>query len=334
MNLALTLTYSRIVLTPIFMFFVLLNSSNSQMYAIIIFTIASITDILDGYIARITNKVTSLGAIMDPIADKFLVTSALVVLVEKGLLASWIVVIIIFREFFISGLRIFASQRHMNISAHFSGKIKTVLQMMMVILLIARYQYAWIFVYLTLLITIYSGIEYTIKYTYFLKKNSIEDKLKRVHTLLKDKKLTISICESCTGGLLGAYLSKLPGSSVFFKGGIISYQTQIKENLLKIDREIVTKKGVVSKEVARLMSEKIKEMFNSNIGISITGIAGPTKGEGVDKDKPVGLVYIGISYNKKTHIEKFSFSGNRDMVRIRACEEALRLIEKIITEEF
>ncbi|GEM_PF-528873 len=326
-NLALALTYSRIILTPIFMLLVLSNSPYSQTWAIIVFIIASFTDLLDGYVARVTNSVTVYGAIMDPIADKFLVTSALVVLVEKGLLSSWIVVLIIFREFFISGLRIFASQQRINVSAHFSGKIKTVIQMIMIVSVIARYRYAWVLVYLTLFLTVYSGIEYTVKYTYYLKKDSIFDKLKRVHKLLKEKGITISVCESCTGGLLGAYLSRYPGSSLFFKGGIISYMTEIKKNILNIDENLIKEKGVVSEEVAIGMSRKVREMFGSDIGISITGLAGPTKGSGRDEGKPIGLVYIGLAKRETTYAREFLFSGDRESIRVKACEKALELIE-------
>ncbi len=326
-NLALALTYSRIILTPVFMLLILSNSPYSQSWAIAIFIIASVTDLLDGYVARITNSVTVYGAIMDPIADKFLVTSALVVLVEKGLLSSWIVVLIIFREFFISGLRIFASQQRINVSAHFSGKIKTVIQMAMIVSVIARYEYAWILVYLTLFLTVYSGIEYTIKYTYYLKKDSIFDKLRRIHKLLTEKRVTLSVCESCTGGLLGAYLSRYPGSSLFFKGGIISYMTEIKRSILHIDENLIEEKGVVSKEVAIEMAKKVREMFASDIGISITGLAGPTKGSGKDEDKPIGLVYIGLAREDDSYAKEFFFSGDRESIRIQACEKALELIE-------
>ncbi len=332
-NLALALTYSRIVLTPLFMFLVLSDIPNASFWAIIVFVIASGTDFLDGYVARITNSTTIFGAIMDPVADKFLVTSALVVLVEKGLLSSWIVTVIIFREFFISGLRIFASQKNINISAHFAGKIKTVFQMIMVISLIAKWEYAWVLVYTTLFLTVYSGIEYTIKYTYFIKKKSIEERLERIHELFTTHHITVSVCESCTGGLLGAYLSQRPGSSLFFKGGIISYMTEIKERVLNIDRDIIEKKGVVSKEVAKLMCDGVKEMFVSNIGISITGLAGPTKGSGVDEKKPIGLTYIGIATQKNTYIEEFHFSGGRGTIRLKACEKALELAEKLVLQE-
>ncbi len=329
---ALLLTYSRIVLTPIFMLLVLSNFPGARIWAITVFIIASLTDLLDGYIARITNSVTTLGAIMDPIADKFLVTSALVVLVEKGLLSSWIVVIIIFREFFISGLRIFASQQHINVSAHFMGKLKTVIQMVMIVSVLAQYQYAWIFVYTTLFLTVYSGIEYTIKYTYYLRTDSIYDRTKRVHKLLTERNLTISVCESCTGGLLGSYLSRLSGSSLFFKGGIISYMTEVKRGILNIDEDIIKEKGVVSKEVAYLMAKRTKDIFKSDMSISITGLAGPTKGSGKDADKPIGLVYIGFAYGENILVERFLFSGDRETVRIKSCESALRIIEENIKE--
>ncbi len=330
-NTALFITYTRIVLTPLFMYLVF---KDLQFWAIFVFVIASGTDFFDGYIARKTNSATIFGAIMDPIADKFLITSALIALVEKGLLSSWIVVLIIFREYFISGLRIFASQRNISISAHFSGKVKTVLQMSMIISLIAQYQYAFILVYLTLILTIYSGIEYTIKYTRTLKKGSIDDKLKEVHKLLLEKGLTISVCESCTGGLLGSYLSKLPKSSNFFKGGIISYMSQIKEKVLGISKDLIEEKGVVSKEVAELMCKNTREIFESDISVSITGLAGPTPGDGKDREKPIGLVYIGLINNKGyKKIQEFLFKGDRESIRKKACESALSMIKESLEKE-
>ena len=138
MNLPNKLTVLRVIMVPFFVFFMLtdVGGAANKWIALAIFVIASLTDMLDGKIARKYNLVTNFGKFMDPIADKLLVCSALICLVEKGALAAWIVIIIIGREFIISGFRLVASDKGVVIAASYWGKFKTVSQMLMVILLI------------------------------------------------------------------------------------------------------------------------------------------------------------------------------------------------------
>ncbi|MBR4027201.1 MAG: CDP-diacylglycerol--glycerol-3-phosphate 3-phosphatidyltransferase [Lachnospiraceae bacterium] len=171
MNLPNQLTILRVILIPFFVFFLL--SPNFEGYgnyiAVTIFIIASITDFLDGYLARKNNLVTNFGKFMDPLADKLLVCSALICLIEKGKLASWIVIIIISREFIISGFRLIASDNGVVIAASYWGKFKTTFQMFMVIVLILDIQTAPfpllgdIFTYIALALTIISLVDYIIK---------------------------------------------------------------------------------------------------------------------------------------------------------------------------
>ena len=141
MNLPNKLTVLRVCMVPVFVVFMLWNGfgTASKYVAAAIFILASMTDWLDGYLARKNNLVTEFGKFMDPIADKLLVCSALICLVEKGALAAWIVIIIIGREFIISGFRLVASDKGVVIAASYWGKFKTVSQMAMIIVLIADF---------------------------------------------------------------------------------------------------------------------------------------------------------------------------------------------------
>lgn len=136
MNIANKITMFRIFLIPIFMIFLIFDIDNGQFIAAAIFIIASITDYLDGYLARSMNLVTKFGKFMDPLADKLLVSAAFIALTEMGKLSSWIVVLIIAREFAITGLRVLAASEGITIAASWWGKLKTISQMVAIILLL------------------------------------------------------------------------------------------------------------------------------------------------------------------------------------------------------
>lgn len=144
-----------------------------------------------------------------------------------------------------------------------------------------------------------------------------------IGSLLVKRKFTLSVAESCTAGLLAERLTDFAGSSQFFKGGIIAYHNRIKTNYLDISKNLLEKKGAVSKEVCSQMAKAIRLKFDSSIGISITGIAGPSGGS---PKKPVGLVYIGLSDKKRTKIFDFLFSGERSKIRLQAAQKALFLL--------
>lgn len=139
MNLPNKLTMFRVILIPFFVFFVLTDHAGaaSKWIALGIFVAASLTDLLDGHIARKRNLITNFGKFMDPIADKLLVCSALICLVDIGRIYSWVVIIIIAREFVISGFRLIASDNGVVLAASYWGKFKTTFQMVMICLMIA-----------------------------------------------------------------------------------------------------------------------------------------------------------------------------------------------------
>ncbi len=165
MNLPNRLTILRIFLIPFFVFFML--SDFSKWIALIIFVVASLTDMLDGKIARKYNLVTDFGKFMDPLADKLLVCSALICLVELKRIPAWIVIAIISREFIISGFRLVAAEKQIVIAANFWGKIKTVCQMFMVILMIANIRaltlITQIMMWLSLILTVVSLMTYMVQ---------------------------------------------------------------------------------------------------------------------------------------------------------------------------
>ena len=144
-----------------------------------------------------------------------------------------------------------------------------------------------------------------------------------VGKLLKTKKLTIAVAESCTGGMLGEMITRIPGSSEYFQGGVISYSAKVKKDLLKVPQEVIKKYGEVSKEVAQLMAEGVRINCHSDIGISITGIAGPG---GATEKKKVGLVYMALADGKKTMTQKHQLFGSRQLIRLRAARRALNML--------
>lgn len=175
MNIANQLTILRIILIPFFVFFLL----NGNMWvAAPLFIIASLTDFLDGFLARKYNLVTNFGKLMDPLADKLLVTSALIGFVELGKLSSWVVIIILSREFIVSIFRAIAASEGVVIAASWWGKSKTISQMVMVILLlINNIPFEWVnfpmdtvFIYIATVLTIISGADYIIKNKSVLSK--------------------------------------------------------------------------------------------------------------------------------------------------------------------
>ncbi len=180
MNLPNKLTVLRVLMIPFFVFFMLTDVAGDagKWIALALFCIASFTDLLDGKIARKYNLVTNFGKFMDPLADKLLVSSAMICLVESGKLAAWIVIIIISREFIISGFRLVASDSGIVIAASYWGKFKTVFQMLMIIVLIMDLGGVFdtvgtVLIWAALILTIVSLIDYVAKNVQVLTKGGM-----------------------------------------------------------------------------------------------------------------------------------------------------------------
>ena len=140
-------------------------------------------------------------------------------------------------------------------------------------------------------------------------------------TLLNGK--TIATAESCTGGGVGAALTSVSGISAIYKGGVVTYTNDVKASLLNVDRDILAQNGAVSATVAKAMAENVRQLLSADIGISVTGLAGP---DGDDRGNPVGTVFIGYADEAMCISKKFHFSGDRELVRNQAVFEALKLI--------
>lgn len=181
MNLANKITLVRVILVPIFMLVLYSDIPNSTYIAGWIFIIASLTDTLDGYIARSRKLVTNFGKFVDPLADKILVSAALILLVELGKIPGWVVVLIIAREFTITGFRILAASEGVNIAASSLGKIKTITQLLAIVLLLfnnfpfnkVNFPLDMIMLYISLFFTVLSGIDYIYKNRNTLKLDDI-----------------------------------------------------------------------------------------------------------------------------------------------------------------
>ncbi|MBS1537283.1 MAG: competence/damage-inducible protein A [Bacteroidetes bacterium] len=145
--------------------------------------------------------------------------------------------------------------------------------------------------------------------------------------LLLEKKCTVSVAESCTGGMLGAALTELAGSSAYFEGGVQVYSYSAKEKILGVRHSTLLEFGAVSQETVEEMANKVREKFGTDYGISISGIAGP---EGGLPDKPVGTVWIGLADRYSVHSQKFVFSNDRTINRERSVSTALEMLYRAL----
>lgn len=150
---------------------------------------------------------------------------------------------------------------------------------------------------------------------------------KTIGEILRAKKKTLAVAESCTGGYIGHLITSISGSSDYFNGGIIAYSNEIKMNVLKVDPEMLEKQGAVSKEVAEQMSDGVRKRLKADFGIATTGIAGPTGGT---DEKPVGTVWISVASADKVISEKFNFGNNRERNIRRASLSALNMLRTVL----
>ena len=340
MNLPNLLTLSRLAVIPLLVVLLLVRFEGHDQVAAAVFILFSLTDTADGQIARRRRMVSDLGKFLDPLADKLFVLSVLVVLVEEGLVAAWVVVVILARELLITVLRSVAASRGQVIAAAPLGKTKTILQMAAVAFLILQRPYpflvpvAAVALALAVILTVVSGIDYMWRMRHLIglgdtaaetrtSEASVDPLTREVGELLARNGETLSVAESCTGGLLGALITDQPGSSAYFLGGVMAYSDQVKRDQLNVPAALLTRFGAVSREVAIAMAEGARSRFQATLAASITGIAGPdTDGS----DKPVGLTYVAIATADGTRCEEFQFTGDRLSNRRQAAGQALRLL--------
>jgi CDP-diacylglycerol--glycerol-3-phosphate 3-phosphatidyltransferase len=339
-NLPNALTLSRLAAIPFVMALLLVRFEGHDQLAAALFILFSLTDTADGQIARRRRMVSDLGKFLDPLADKLYVLSVLIVLVQEGLVAAWVVVVIFARELVITLLRSVGARQGLVIAAAPLGKTKTILQMSAVVFLILQRPYpflvpiAAIVLAFAVLLTVVSGIEYLWRLRRLIRPApagaSPADPLAvELGGLLGRNHMTIAVAESCTGGLLGSLITDVPGSSAYFLGGAIAYADDVKRDELEVPASLLTKHGAVSREVAIAMAEGARSRFSSALGASITCIAGP---DAAGSDKPVGLTYIAIASARGTRCDEHLFHGDRWSNRREAAAQALRsLIEEVAT---
>ena len=151
---------------------------------------------------------------------------------------------------------------------------------------------------------------------------------KKIISLLKRKKMNLAIAESCTGGMLSSSITSVSGSSKIFTMGLVTYSNQAKRSILKVPQQIIRKYGAVSVQCCLAMVNNLSKISKSKVCVSITGIAGPTGGS---KQKPVGLVYIGIRIGKKVVVNKCNFKNNgRIFIQKQTVKKSLNLLLKLI----
>jgi nicotinamide-nucleotide amidase len=146
-----------------------------------------------------------------------------------------------------------------------------------------------------------------------------------VGALLKQRRLKIAVAESCTGGLVGGRITNIAGSSEYFEGGVVAYSNPVKAGKLGVPKDLIDRHGAVSGEVAAAMAQSVQQALRTDLGLAITGIAGP--GGGTEK-KPVGLVYTALASAQGVKIDEHRFLGEREQVRIKASQMALDMVRR------
>ncbi|HID62973.1 MAG TPA: CinA family protein [Anaerolineae bacterium] len=150
---------------------------------------------------------------------------------------------------------------------------------------------------------------------------------KVVGRLLTEQKLTIALAESCTGGLIAHRLTNVPGSSAYFVGGVVSYANEAKERVLGVSHRTLQQHGAVSEETAREMARGARRLFQTDVALAITGIAGPSGGT---PEKPVGLVYIALAAENLERCERYLWQGDRWANKKQSAEAALEMLRQYL----
>jgi CDP-diacylglycerol--glycerol-3-phosphate 3-phosphatidyltransferase len=341
MNIPNTLTISRLAAIPILMALLLLRFPYHDQVAAALFIAFSLTDTLDGQLASRRGTVSDLGKFLDPLADKLFVLAVLIVLVQEGLVAAWVVVVIFSRELIITILRSVAASQGRVIAAAPLGKTKTVTQMSAVTLLILQRPYpviapfAGIAVAVAVVFTLWSGLDYLWRFRYLI--GPFDTSRTRVAAggapepspaaelagAVRAAGLTVAVAESSTGGMVGSMITDQPGSSAYFAGGVIAYSNEAKEKQLGVPADLIRTAGAVSREVAEAMAEGVRKKFGTSLAVSVTGIAGP---DADGTSKPVGLTYIAVASASRTSSREFKLSGDRASNRRQAATEALGML--------
>lgn len=153
--------------------------------------------------------------------------------------------------------------------------------------------------------------------------------VKTIHRICNKKGLTLSVAESCTGGLISHCLTALPGASSFFKAGVIAYSAESKKSILGIPQSVLSEKGIVSEETARHMAERVCKRVGSDVSIATTGNLGPD----VLENKQVGLIYIAVSVKEHVTVKKLMLAGSRGQIKKKAVAAAFALLAEKLGDD-
>lgn len=361
-----TVTITRILLIPVFLVVMLVDwpslfpDNVGLLYmlrpwlAALVFTFLAATDAVDGYLARSRNEVTTFGKFVDPLADKILVTAALVALIEVDVLPAWIVLVIITREFVVSGLRMIASAEGLVIAASWYGKLKTTLQIVAIAMFIVMDSPAlavvgpwmptvftvasWVVMGAAIVMTILSMVDYFNGASHVLVgpwQNSAETPASEggpaaeIGRILLASGESIGTAESLTGGGVATTITEVPGASSYFAGSIVSYAESVKVSLLGVSVETLAAEGVVSEQCALEMATGGRLALACDLCVSTTGNAGPTANSGGE----VGEVWIAIDYHGRTATRHLSLGAvGRESVRSATVNAALQLVSEVLKD--
>ena len=153
---------------------------------------------------------------------------------------------------------------------------------------------------------------------------------RQIGDLLRQRQLTLAVAESCTGGLLAAHITDIPGSSDYFLGGVVSYSNQVKERLLRVPARMIKQHGAVSAATARRMASGVRQLLQADLALAVTGIAGPS---GATPDKPLGLTYVAISSSEGEQYRRHLWGGDRSQNREWSAKAALELLLEYLGAE-
>ena len=300
--------------------------------AFVIFAVASITDFFDGMLARKNNWITSFGKFADPIADKMLVNTVLILMVYFHQANVIAVLLMIARDLIVDGLRMSAANSGEVVSAGIFGKLKTVLQMFALVFLLLK---DWPFVYMGICMdqillwaatvaSLYSGFQPIEKIRF---GDYVMTEAKQLVSLCTENHLTISSCESLTAGLFTSTIASIPGASAILKGGLVTYFTPMKSVLAHVDVNLIQNYGVISEECAYAMAKNTREIMDVDYCVSFTGNAGPSAWE----EKPAGRVYCA---KKAVRVYGFQCTGlSRNDVREHVVCQMIDILIQTIQKE-
>ena len=345
MNLPTKITLVRVILIPVFIALFLIDFPCHYFVATGVFILASVSDFLDGYLARKLKLVTDLGKFLDPLADKALVCSALILCCFisndwMNLTVLIATIIIIIRELMITAFRTIAVSKNVVLAADIWGKIKTTTQMIGLSMYIAfpsafdvNQAFGNVLMYggfamllVSALFTVISGVNYLVANRSVF--SSKEDSFAMAKEVIVRLDGTLAVAESFTGGAITAELVKVPGASNKLVKGIVCYSVDSKISDVGVDKDVIKEFGAVSYETAECMASSLVVNSGCDYAVATTGNAGPT----AEKEGEVGVCYVAVASKDQTVVEKYQFGGDRAAVINAGKKQALRLLLKTISK--